>query len=152
VTPQRMRSNPPLPASPKVSSQLSRVRRRDTTPEMRLRSLLHGAGLRFRVDHPIVGLPRRRADIVFPRARVAVFVDGCFWHGCADHYVPPKNNASWWQEKIATNRQRDAETDVVLDRLGWTVIRAWEHEPADLAADRIKAAMMTPVGSQIPAP
>ncbi len=134
-------SDRPPPSSQQVSVQLSRVRRRDTAPELRLRSLLHGRGLRFRVDHTIQGLPRRRADIVFPRARVAVFVDGCFWHGCPEHCVQPKANADWWREKIAVNGRRDAETDAALTGLGWKVIRVWEHESPAVAAARIHAAV-----------
>jgi DNA mismatch endonuclease (patch repair protein) len=126
----------PPPSSPQVSAHLSQVRRRDTAPEMRVRSLLHQCGLRFRVDRPIAGLPRRRVDIVFPRARVAVFIDGCFWHGCGEHCVAPKANAAWWSEKIAANRRRDQETNVALEYLGWTVIRIWEHErPSDAARE-----------------
>jgi DNA mismatch endonuclease (patch repair protein) len=131
----------PRPSSPEVSAQLSRVRRRDTAPEVRLRSLLHRLGLRFRVDHPISGLARRRVDIVFAGARVVVFVDGCFWHGCPEHWVQPKANAAWWREKIAANRRRDAETNAALERLGWKVIRVWEHESPAAAAERIHAAV-----------
>ena len=108
---------------------------------MRLRTLLHGRGLRYRVDQAVPGLPRRRADIVFVAARVAVFVDGCFWHGCPSHYVGPKANAAWWREKIDANRRRDADTDATLCRLGWRVIRVWEHEAPAVAAERICAAV-----------
>jgi DNA mismatch endonuclease, patch repair protein len=132
----------PPPSSPHVSAHLSQVRRRDTAPEMRVRSLLHRRGLRFRVDQPIAGLPRRRIDIVFPSARVAVFVDGCFWHGCVKHCMPPKANAAWWQEKIAGNRRRDQETNIALAELGWTVIRVWEHEPPSASAQKIHAVVM----------
>jgi DNA mismatch endonuclease (patch repair protein) len=132
----------PPPSSPQVSAHLSQVRRRDTAPEMLVRSLLHQRGLRFRVDRPIAGLPRRRADIVFPRARVAVFIDGCFWHGCVEHCVAPKANASWWKEKIAANRRRDQETNVALEDLGWAVIRVWEHERACDAAQEIHTTVL----------
>lgn len=141
-----MTSDRPPPSSPQVSAQLSRVRRRDTAPEVRLRSLLHGRGLRFRVDHPISGLARRRVDIVFVGPRVAVFVDGCFWHGCPEHSVQPKANAAWWREKIAANRRRDADTDAALTRLGWNVIRVWEHESPALAAERVHAAVSGRLG------
>ena len=103
--------------------------------------MLHKRGLRFRVDHTIPGLPRRRVDIVFPAVRIAVFVDGCFWHGCPEHCVQPKANADWWRAKIAANRKRDSETDDALVRLGWDVIRVWEHESASDAAVRIHAAI-----------
>jgi DNA mismatch endonuclease (patch repair protein) len=80
-------------------------------------------------------------DIVFASARVAVFVDGCFWHGCAEHCVAPKANAAWWREKIAANRQRDVETSTALKHLGWIVIRVWEHESSLIAAEQIHAAV-----------
>jgi DNA mismatch endonuclease (patch repair protein) len=102
-----------------------------------VRSELHRRGLRYRVDRaPIPGL-RRRADIVFPRRRVAVFIDGCFWHGCPDHGTWPKANADWWRAKIEANRTRDRDTDQRLASAGWTVVRAWDHEDAILVADRI---------------
>jgi DNA mismatch endonuclease (patch repair protein) len=110
-------------------------RRRDTSCEMQVRSLLHHAGFRYRVDARPLPDYRRRADLVFTRSRTAVFIDGCFWHGCPEHRSPPKANASWWRAKIARNRERDAETDERLRAAGWTVIRVWEHEdPSDAAA------------------
>jgi DNA mismatch endonuclease (patch repair protein) len=109
-------------------------RQRDTVAEIALRSLLHRRGLRFRVHYHLPGL-RREADIAFPRLRIAVFVDGCFWHGCPQHGTWPKQNASWWREKIETNQRRDADTDRKLADQGWAAIRVWEHErPADAAA------------------
>jgi DNA mismatch endonuclease (patch repair protein) len=84
---------------------------------------------------------RREADIVFRRARVAVFVDGCFWHGCPEHATEPKRNASFWADKIDSNRLRDRETDLLLDRAGWLPIRVWEHEAPGEAADRIEIAV-----------
>ena len=87
--------------------------------------------MRFRVDAPIPGLPRRRADVVFTRARIAVFVDGCFWHGCPEHATHPARNAEWWATKLARNVERDRETDEHLRATGWTVLRFWEH--ADMA-------------------
>lgn len=80
---------------------------------------------------------RRRADMVFPASRVAVFIDGCFWHSCPDHGTSPKNNRDWWQDKLATNRQRDRDTDEQLRQAGWTVVRAWEHEDPAAVAERI---------------
>lgn len=110
-------------------------RRRDTSCEMEIRSLLHAAGLRYRVDARPLPQWRRRADLVFPGVHTAVFIDGCFWHGCPDHRDLPKANASWWQAKIARNRERDAETDKRLQAAGWEVLRIWEHEdPAEAAA------------------
>ena len=84
---------------------------------------------------------RRRADVVFVSRRVAVFVDGCFWHGCELHPRSPRSNVEWWARKIAANRARDAETDERLAAAGWTVVRIWEHESAEAAADRVCAAL-----------
>lgn len=117
------------------------TRRRDTASELALRSLLHRRGLRYRVDYPVIPGSRRRADLVFSRARVAVFIDGCFWHGCPEHASWPKANAEWWREKILTNRRRDEDTDKTLADAGWHVIRVWEHEPPAEAADRIQKAV-----------
>jgi DNA mismatch endonuclease (patch repair protein) len=94
-------------------------------------------GLRYRVDRaPIRGL-RRRADIVFSAARVAVFVDGCFWHGCPDHGTWPKSNAAWWREKIEANKSRDADTNARLAQAGWRVIRVWAHDDPQVAAREV---------------
>jgi DNA mismatch endonuclease (patch repair protein) len=110
-------------------------RRRDTSCEMEIRALLHRAGFRYRVDARPLPDWRRRADLVFPRVCTAVFIDGCFWHGCPDHRELPKANASWWRAKIARNRERDAETNERLRAEGWAVLRIWEHEdPAEAAA------------------
>jgi DNA mismatch endonuclease (patch repair protein) len=117
------------------------TRRRDTASELALRSLLHRRGLRYRVDYPPIPGSRRRADLVFSRARVAVFVDGCFWHGCPDHASWPKANAGWWREKIVANQRRDEDTDRTLTEAGWHVIRVWEHESPTDAADRIQKAV-----------
>lgn len=120
---------------------MTRQRQRDTKPEVAIRSALHRAGFRYRVNYqPLPGL-RRRADIAFPRKRVAVFVDGCFWHGCPDHATWPKENASWWREKIEANVRRDRDTDARLSSAGWTVIRIWEHEDTDEAKDHVASAM-----------
>ena len=117
-----------------------RQRRRDTAPELALRSALHRRGLRFRVGYPLPGL-RRSADVAFPRAGVAVFVDGCYWHGCPKHGTWPKENAGWWRSKIEANRVRDRDTDNRLREVGWVVIRIWEHEEADAAASLIAEAV-----------
>jgi DNA mismatch endonuclease (patch repair protein) len=110
---------------------------RDTEPERKLRSALHKRGLRFRVHvRPLPGV-RREADVVFPKARVAVFVDGCFWHGCPDHASWPKANADWWREKIEANRRRDADTDERLREAGWTAVRMWTHEDPAVKASEI---------------
>ena len=111
-----------------VSARMSRQRRRDTAPEVTLRRLLHRNGLRFRVDHPLPGMPRRRGDIVFTRARLAVFVDGCFWHSCPQHATTPATRTRWWTEKLERNVARDRDTDRRLAEQGWTYLRFWEHE------------------------
>ena len=117
------------------------MKRRDTKPELRLRSELHRRGFRFFVDRaPMQGV-RRRADLVFPRRRVAVYVDGCFWHGCPLHGTWPKNNADWWRRKIQRNQERDLDTDQRLQDAGWIVVRVWEHEGAMGAADRVVRAL-----------
>ncbi len=108
-------------------------RSRDTKPEMRLRSLLHRKGLRFRVDIRPVSTVARRADVVFPSERVAVFVDGCYWHGCPLHVRFPRTNAEYWHTKIERNRRRDNKTRRQLRRDGFHVMRVWEH---DLKSDR----------------
>jgi DNA mismatch endonuclease, patch repair protein len=106
---------------------------------MALRRRLHAGGLRFRVDRaPLPGL-RRKADIVFTRQRVAVFVDGCFWHRCPEHGTMPASNAEWWETKLTRNAQRDAETNRLLADAGWTVVRIWEHEDLAVAVGRIEA-------------
>jgi DNA mismatch endonuclease, patch repair protein len=117
-----------------------RQRRRDTGPEMAIRRLLHASGLRYRVDAALPRM-RRRADLVFSSARVAVFIDGCFWHGCPEHGTQPKNNAPWWAEKIRANKERDRDTDRRLAADGWIVLRVWEHEAPELAAARIAEAL-----------
>ncbi|MSW42659.1 MAG: DNA mismatch endonuclease Vsr, partial [Actinobacteria bacterium] len=102
---------------------------RDTRPELRLRRALHALGLRYRVHWSLPFDRRRRADLAFTRAKVAVFVDGCFWHGCPEHYVPPSSNITYWRAKVEGNRARDLDTTSRLEELGWVVLRAWEHEP-----------------------
>ncbi|SPT60528.1 very short patch repair endonuclease [Actinomadura madurae] len=116
-------------------------RNRDTSPERALRSLVHAAGLRYRVAaKPLPGM-RRTADLVFRPVRVAVFIDGCFWHGCPDHYVLPKTNQEYWREKIGGNVRRDRETDARLREAGWLVLRFWEHEPPEPCAETVCAAV-----------
>jgi len=113
--------------------------RRDTKPEKALRSELHRRGLRFWVDREVLRGSRRRADIIFPRARVAIFVDGCFWHGCPLHASWPRSNAAWWREKIEANHRRDKDTNLRLAAVGWRSVRVWEHEPVEAAAGRVEA-------------
>src|SRR3712207_6371224 len=120
---------------------MSVVRRRDTGPEVALRRALHAYGLRFRVDVRPTPRLRGRADIVFTRRRVAVYVDGCFWHACPQHGVLPKSNVEWWRQKLAATAQRDRRADEVLRDEGWRVVRVWEHEDVDGAPDRVLAAL-----------
>ncbi len=112
-------------------------RGRDTSPELRLRSALHRRGLRFRVNRRVAPDLRATADISFGPARVAVFVDGCFWHQCPVHATMPKANQAWWSTKLAENVARDRRTDAALRERGWTVVRIWEHEDPDEAASLI---------------
>ena len=109
-------------------------KRRDTSVELAVRRLLHASGLRYRVDcSPLGG--RRRADIVFTRQRIAVFIDGCFWHSCPIHRTTPKKNSEYWQPKLEANVARDRDTDRQLRDAGWVAARFWEHErPADVAS------------------
>lgn len=113
--------------------------RRDTAPELALRRELFRRGLRYRVDRPLDGRRRRRADLTFVSARVVVFVDGCFWHGCPEHGTAPRANAAWWADKLAANAARDADTDAYLRGTGWTVLRFWEHEDPVSVADEVEA-------------
>jgi DNA mismatch endonuclease (patch repair protein) len=118
--------------------------RRDTKPELALRSALHSHGLRYVVDQRPVPTLNRRADLLFTRARLAVFVDGCFWHGCPEHGTTASTNRVWWTAKIAKNKARDAHTDTVLESAGWQVVRLWEHEirdDLDAAMARVTAAL-----------
>ena len=124
-------------------------KRRDTGPELAIRSILHLRGLRYRVDHPLPFDRRRRADIVFTRVGLYVFVDGCFWHGCPDHYVPPKTRAEFWRKKIDRNIARDAETTSALRDLGLTCLRIWEHEDAHEAAARVMSVYFTLCGLEV---
>lgn len=110
---------------------------RDTKPELALRSAVHRLGLRYRVSaKPLAGL-RRTADLVFPRAKVAVFLDGCFWHGCPEHHTVAAANATFWRDKVEGNRARDRNTDERLAEAGWVSVRVWEHEDASEAAQRV---------------
>ncbi|MDV7084586.1 very short patch repair endonuclease [Rhodococcus sp. IEGM 248] len=131
-----------MPATdPATSARMRAQRRRDTAPELALRRELHRRGVRYYVDRAPVKGVRRRADLVFPRRKVAVYVDGCFWHSCPQHATFPKNNAQWWAEKLAGNVTRDRDTDTRLTDAGWTVVRIWEHENPVVAADRVQEAL-----------
>jgi DNA mismatch endonuclease (patch repair protein) len=128
---------PSWASSSHVRASMLSNRNRDTQPEMALRSAVHALGLRYRVcAQPLPGL-RRTADLVFRRAKVAVFLDGCFWHGCPQHHSAAKINSRFWADKVATNRDRDRDTDRRLVAAGWLSIRVWEHEDAGEAAQRV---------------
>ncbi|MEV6571804.1 very short patch repair endonuclease [Streptomyces sp. NPDC051577] len=133
----------PVPAGSWASSREARAvmsanRSRDTVPELLLRKALHRRGLRYRVAARPLPELRRTADVVFTKARVAVFVDGCFWHGCPEHYRPAtKEHSDFWRRKMEENRSRDTTTNQALHKAGWTVVRIWEHEDPDEAAGRI---------------
>jgi DNA (cytosine-5)-methyltransferase 1 len=128
------RKGTPSASSELIRTRMSTTKQRDTGPELALRSELHRLGLRYFVDRPIDGT-RRRADIVFPGPRVAVYVDGCFWHSCPAHGTVPKENRDWWIAKLKANRRRDEDTDARLHAAGWIVLRFWEHEAPTTAAD-----------------
>ncbi|WP_082120069.1 very short patch repair endonuclease [Saccharothrix sp. ST-888] len=113
------------------------IKARDTKPELLIRQILHAQGLRYRVAARPLPHLRRTADIVFGPTKVAVFIDGCYWHGCPTHYVPPKTNQGYWSEKVVRNMERDRDTDSQLTEAGWLVLRFWEHEPSDLCASKI---------------
>src|SRR3954451_19715574 len=112
-------------------------RGRDTRPERALRSALHALGRRFRANHRAEPDLRCRPDIVFTRAKLAVFVDGCFWHRCPLHGTMPKSNADYWEPKLRANVARDRRVDELLNEHGWTVVRLWEHEDPSEAANRV---------------
>jgi DNA mismatch endonuclease, patch repair protein len=118
------------------------IRSRDTKPERLIRQLVHAQGLRYRVAaRPLPNLGRT-ADLVFRPAKVAVFIDGCYWHGCPNHYVPPKTNSGYWSNKVAGNMARDRNTDELLTKAGWLVLRFWEHESSTACADQIAATVI----------
>jgi len=127
-------------------------RRRDTSPEWRVRRLLHARGLRYRVDLPLPFDRRRRADITFTRAKVVVFIDGCFWHGCPEHFVEPKTNTDYWTAKIQRNTGRDAQTTALLEAAGWRVLRFWEHEDPRSVAEAVAAALVGDAAKRARAP
>ncbi|QTE30032.1 very short patch repair endonuclease [Pengzhenrongella sicca] len=120
---------------------MSTLRRRDNDRELALRSALHKVGLRFRVAYPVPGLPRRSIDVAFTRFKVAVFLDGCFWHGCPEHGTNPRSNGAWWATKFAANGARDLDTNAHLEGAGWQVVRIWEHVPLDEAVSAIRVAL-----------
>lgn len=134
-------SGPPA-SSAEAKKRMQANRRRDTKPEKMLRSHLHSRGRRYRVDYPIrpaEGIRPIRPDIVFPRARLAIFIDGCFWHSCPEHGTVPKSNQDYWRMKFAENARRDQLAITNLTNAGWKVVRLWAHVPVLEAADQIEA-------------
>ena len=114
-------------------------RSRDTKPELAVRSAVHRRGIRFRVSSRPLPELRRTADLVLRKTKIAVFVDGCYWHGCPEHHTQPATNSEYWADKIARNVERDAETTDRLREAGWTVLRFWEHEDPEAVADQVQA-------------
>ena len=154
----------PEPRDEHVRRRFRVQRVRDTKPELAVRSAVHATGLRYTVDTRPEPDLRVRADLVFRSAKVVVFIDGCFWHGCPQHFIPPKNNAEWWRQKILANQARDARYRVALGERGWLVISLWEHEsPTDavtssndefaneLNPDERSAFVVSPPGGETPA-
>jgi DNA mismatch endonuclease, patch repair protein len=135
-------SKPPTASSPHARSVMLGNRSQDTKPELLVRSALHRRGLRFRKHQKPVPGVRCTADIVFPRERCAVFIDGCFWHGCPIHGEQPIANADYWRMKIERNRARDRRNSQALTEAGWLVIRAWEHEDPEAVASRIETELL----------
>lgn len=122
--------------SPGVRRSMLGNKARDTRPELAVRRLVHGMGLRYRVDYRPTLQLRVRGDLVFPRRRVIVFIDGCYWHGCPLHYTSPKSNTEYWSSKVLANRERDTQTTKALTELGWTVLRFWTHQdPVEIAEE-----------------
>lgn len=127
---------------------MSRIRAKDTSPELCLRSALWKAGLRYRVH---AKTPFGKPDVVFPHSRVAVFIDGCFWHGCPQHYVRPRSHIEHWEGKLLENVKRDRQQTLELEALGWNVIRVWEHEVYETAGDILSRIQLALRGHAAPA-
>lgn len=142
----------PRTLNPTGRRSMESNKNRDTKPELALRHAVHALGLRYRVSVRPLPAVRRIADMVFTRARVAVFLDGCFWHGCPVHHTKAATNARYWAEKVQRNRERDAETDRLFGEAGWLVIRIWEHEDPREAAQRIAAHVRNRRGEHPPRP
>ena len=121
---------------------MQRQKRRDTGCEMAVRRLLHAEGIRYRVDFKPLSDERFRADIGWKTRRIAVFIDGCFWHACPQHCTMPKRNTEWWEAKLRANSARDQRADAVLRSRGWAVLRFWEHEPPHEVAAAIRTHLM----------
>ena len=127
-------------------------RSRDTKPELAVRSAVHRRGIRFRVSARPLPELARTADLVLRKTRIAVFVDGCYWHGCPEHHTQPATNSEYWAAKIARNVERDADTTDRLQAAGWTVLRFWEHEDPESVADRVQEKVQAVLQSREPDP
>lgn len=131
----------PGASTPEISIRMRSFPRRDTLPELALRRLLHSSGYRYRLHYPVPGRRRRTIDIAFTRYRIAIFLDGCFWHGCPEHGDLPAANREWWKHKIQVTKARDADTADSLQAAGWIVLRFWEHEATEYMAARVGGAL-----------
>lgn len=138
----------PPASSAQVREVMKGNRARDTGPELRIRRALHRRGWRYRVHHTIAK-SRVRPDIVFTQHKVAVFIDGCFWHGCPDHGNVPDTNRGYWGAKLRSNMERDAKNTATLETLGWQVVRIWEHTPVDVAVELVEEACRGGMGSRV---
>ena len=138
-----MAYNKPIPISSAVSKAMRRMPEHSTGPEITVRRALFRLGLRYRIQYPVPGIKRRSIDIAFPGCKVAVFIDGCFWHGCSEHRTIPKNNHDWWKNKIAENRTRDCDTNARLEEAGWLVLRYWEHDAIERITSDVFEAVRT---------
>jgi len=127
----------PVPSSEAALHRMQAVKHRDTAPEKAIRSAIHKRGLRYRIDTKPIKELNRRADILFRKFKVAIFIDGCFWHGCPKHGTIANMNADFWKEKIRRNQERDLDTTNKLISAGWVVIRIWEHEDSENATEKI---------------
>ena len=136
----------PTASSASVSRRMRRTRQSGTPAELELRRELHRRGFRYRVNSPVPGVTRGRPDLVFPTEKVAVFVDGCFWHSCPQHATTPKANRDWWVDKLASNVGRDNRHTGELEEAGWLVLRFWEHEDPVTAADQVERAVLSSRG------
>lgn len=138
----------PTASSAGVSQRMAAQARRDTGPEMAIRRRLFAVGFRYRVNYRVAGLGRCSVDIAFPARRVAVFVDGCFWHACPRHGSVPAANGTWWRDKLRANRRRDRAVTRLLRREGWTVLRFWEHDDPDAAVAEIARTLAGPADTR----
>ncbi|WP_315904014.1 very short patch repair endonuclease [Streptomyces fulvoviolaceus] len=134
----RKDGKPSWASSPATQASMRSNRPRDTKPEKSLRSAVHALGLRFNVSTRPLPKVRRTADLVFTRVHLAVFLDGCYWHGCPEHHSLSATNTAYWTDKLETNRRRDRQTDQWLREAGWEVLRVWEHEDPTTAALRVR--------------